>query len=674
MRLITRRIHRAFPELDSYDDEQCLRFINAARGRVVRRVLAFIGLCLLFAILFGLSVGIVFGAAAALKSLGWISSATPDKTWMGGVLIVFASVAAPLGTAIIRDIMLRRRIRYVLRERGSCRKCRYSLIGLAVDAQLQVACPECGEISVVDSSLGELVRDQAGTVSYRPLGLAAEPHQEWLTPARKRLIKRFACGVGVFVFGVCPLLWGGYELFLRRQASQAAAAMIGSKGFLNRVRAAQDPGVGETVPDAWDAFFAAQALRQQVEEDWRSSHRSEEPGSADVPDVSGLMSRTLTSQTLEGRTAEIAERAAAKVLIAEYRDAGVYSALRELAARRRAVRPMPMDSEWGPFSYLVPELGQARAFARINGARMVLGFDAGDTAEFADAMESNLAISRILKRQPLLIDRLVASAIDELTMRILFETLASSPTPDLVEAMSLAIDRQWNALPLTEAIENERTYTLECINWVFAEPSRVRFGSLSPVLRAYSGMTSSSLIRGRLGTRTMNIDAANQLFNGYVQEAAKPPADRDFSMVDSGLDSNLVLLSAVISLPGRSLRAMTEAETKMNAIRCMIAIESFRSQNGEYPEAIDEISPRYIREIPADPWDSNGGRLRYRRIDPRQDPLQRGYLLYSVGIDGRDNSGASASDVAPGATPRPASGLDLIFNSTPPVKPALGRE
>lgn len=64
--------------------------------------------------------------------------------------------------------------------------------------------------------------------------------------------------------------------------------------------------------------------------------------------------------------------------------------------------------------------------------------------------------------------------------------------------------------------------------------------------------------------------------------------------------------------------------------RVLLAVERYRLVHGSLPEAIDSLVPEHFASVPEDPLD--GMPLRYKRLD-------RGYVIYSVGEDRRDNGG-----------------------------------
>ena len=68
----------------------------------------------------------------------------------------------------------------------------------------------------------------------------------------------------------------------------------------------------------------------------------------------------------------------------------------------------------------------------------------------------------------------------------------------------------------------------------------------------------------------------------------------------------------------------------MESAQVAIAVEHFRLDTGKLPERLDELVPKYMEKVPIDPFD--GKPLRYKR-------LEKGYTIYSIGEDGKDDGG-----------------------------------
>ena len=80
-----------------------------------------------------------------------------------------------------------------------------------------------------------------------------------------------------------------------------------------------------------------------------------------------------------------------------------------------------------------------------------------------------------------------------------------------------------------------------------------------------------------------------------------------------------------------------------------LAVEQFRNEKGALPEALKDLTPAFLAEVPEDPFTSL--ELSYHR-------LPEGYVVYSVGRDLMDDGGKEPPN---GQTPHGASGYDLTF-------------
>jgi hypothetical protein len=65
------------------------------------------------------------------------------------------------------------------------------------------------------------------------------------------------------------------------------------------------------------------------------------------------------------------------------------------------------------------------------------------------------------------------------------------------------------------------------------------------------------------------------------------------------------------------------------------ALARFHCDSGHYPKSLDVLAPKYLDRIPQDVFSGKG--LIYR-------PTENGYLLYSVGVNGKDDGGQGYDD------------------------------
>ena len=73
-----------------------------------------------------------------------------------------------------------------------------------------------------------------------------------------------------------------------------------------------------------------------------------------------------------------------------------------------------------------------------------------------------------------------------------------------------------------------------------------------------------------------------------------------------------------------------------DVMKLAFALAEYHARNGEYPERLADLTPNYVASVPKDIF-NNDADLHYARQDD-------GYLLYSVGLDGRDEGGRSMED------------------------------
>ncbi len=65
------------------------------------------------------------------------------------------------------------------------------------------------------------------------------------------------------------------------------------------------------------------------------------------------------------------------------------------------------------------------------------------------------------------------------------------------------------------------------------------------------------------------------------------------------------------------------------------ALAAYRADHGAYPAKLADLTPNYVAEVPKDIF--NDSELHYRLEG-------KGYLLYSVGVNGKDDGAKSYED------------------------------
>jgi len=99
-----------------------------------------------------------------------------------------------------------------------------------------------------------------------------------------------------------------------------------------------------------------------------------------------------------------------------------------------------------------------------------------------------------------------------------------------------------------------------------------------------------------------------------------------------------VLVALLMPAAGKVQGAADRTRQTHDNLRLALALEAYHRDNGAYPEKLAALAPKYMAAVPGDLF---GGDLIYKREG-------KGYLLSSVGPDGKDDGGRTRDDVPPG--------------------------
>ena len=97
-----------------------------------------------------------------------------------------------------------------------------------------------------------------------------------------------------------------------------------------------------------------------------------------------------------------------------------------------------------------------------------------------------------------------------------------------------------------------------------------------------------------------------------------------------GEAAGILLLSLLLPSYERFSEFETSTNTYRDLAQLSYALAAYRADHEQYPKSLDELSEKYIVDIPVDRF--SGRSLRYK-------PVNRGYILYSVGANGKDDDG-----------------------------------
>ncbi|MBX3390254.1 MAG: hypothetical protein KF691_12470 [Phycisphaeraceae bacterium] len=546
MRIPGSKIYRAFPDLDQFSDDQCRKFLRAAnRGFWWASLRIFVWVSGTISILMVAAVGLSFLTGA------W-------QTWLGESVVEFVgglspwlalAVLVPLAALVLRDWMLIRLVRSILRNRGCCSKCSYGLLGLPVDAELCVTCPECGARTKVDPSLGELTRDAQGNTRFQPSADSLVVRKFW-TPRRKKWAIRIGAAA-VLVFVVFPLTALAIrEALMQFDASKASADRMRIRAeWAALMEEGQPQGSSPGQTDAWTIQQAISNTHDRIINQLMATDPKRNPD-GDVPMVDLIylppvppgpddFGGSLFPPALERYKRKLKSRELGLELLKEMREAGAFEDLDRMCKARRALPNIVVDPN-RPLSEVLPsEIGRCRALFRMNAARMYLARQSGDVDEYVRAAEANFALIRMLRCGPTGIYQLVATAIQAGTLDQCSGYFADGAPPELAGKLRAAMARQHSVAAYPYGIRGEQLMTADTIAWLFEKPSRVRLGMRSSAVIELLGtsMSSTPISQSWVGWYGENKAVLEALFAEKITNSKAESWLRTVNTIDTSLSA-----------------------------------------------------------------------------------------------------------------------------------------
>jgi hypothetical protein len=330
------------------------------------------------------------------------------------------------------------------------------------------------------------------------------------------------------------------------------------------------------------------------------------------------------------------------------------SLVRQAAAMPRCRFPVNWEDGAGA---LFPHLPKLRSFSRLLGADAALAAIDGQPARALADLDALVGMTRHIASEPVLIGQMVqygCLSVAQESLRRLIET-TSIDEPD-----SRALDRTLAGVdlydPFARAVQAERCLGL----WVFdvarADPARWRAVAGNQIT---PGLLFSAVLRP-VGSPLLKMDEQCylRLMAGGLALARRRERVSHAEWGDADLRYPWYADVTRLMLPAFSLAGdrRDEAVARLALARWGLALDLFHQRTGRYPEALAEVDGILGQKLPADPF--SGQAFRYRRQGS-------GYVLYSVGVNGRDDGGQTSHTYGPPATDAPSG--DTSNTSGPPV-------
>ena len=326
--------------------------------------------------------------------------------------------------------------------------------------------------------------------------------------------------------------------------------------------------------------------------------------------------------------------------------------LRAASRRPYSRYPVIYDLE-NPWGILIPHLARIKDVVPRLKLKACAELAAGHGENALEDVKLMLYAADSLKEEPILISYLVRLACLQIAIQPVWEGLAEHRWSDsqLQEIQSRL--QQYDCLAdMKRPLDGERAAGMLTADLLYRQKYRVSdlfdLDAPDPTGGCFMNLVSRVAPHGWYYQEQMNycrlyenqlggtFDAAKKrVFPGQIQTRAHE-LEREIAGGRLGKTLKAVvhhqllaamLLPALSNLPLKA--AMAQTATDQAALAC--ALERFRLANGQFPEKLDALAPRFFSQLPNDII--TGQSFKYRRSDDGR------FVLYSVGWNEKDDGG-----------------------------------
>lgn len=639
MRLLRLKPYRAIPELDHFSDEQCRQFMGAARaswrGRAQRATF-----------LVAAMIVIMISSTAALvliwRLLGHRPVIPGDDFFFQVVVSAIVGISTGLfGGLIVNDRLLRRCIRRLIRDCGSCPGCQYTLVGMPVNAERCVKCPECGREIDADESMGEIALNDRGERAYLPRVARVDSRSAQRRRQRHRRFVAWTLSATTAFLLISGAAYGLFFWSLARQAERARSERHTARD-IEAARALMWPN-GRTAESAAEWATFERTLRAFTELGDRLTQESRESGEDkgalyfDPMSLDPKMNEATYLQSRPRQSLAVNRQFAERFLECAKKE-GLLDRLATLRDLNAPMRTLEFDEEHQMF-FTVPISGgmETRQVARVCLGRMFVAKSANDPDAYTQALDDALTASNIISRQGFLADWMVGIAVDTFVLTAVRDQMASFP------------DSAWHARVLDVLRRHGDRPTLidahRCERISMRDATQVFYSSPSDVQRTMIGLDWLQLVpaanpfKRRIGNYEESMKLIDTHFDkwiAYAKSATPGPAP--------GAITGCVV--ADVLAPWSARAAGNEVGTLEVRRRVVLglACEVYRQRHGQWPDRMDEVAELLPdRSFLIDPT--------LRKPFTLAGPKRRAALVSSLELILAGDTPAEEAPAEPGETP-----------------------
>jgi hypothetical protein len=289
----------------------------------------------------------------------------------------------------------------------------------------------------------------------------------------------------------------------------------------------------------------------------------------------------------------------------------------------------PIDLSKG-FEALMPDLSKIRESARLLDLEAILHAENGKPEQAVDSITSTFGLARSLSKEPLLISQLVRIACQALAVSTLERNINRTEfTDEQLADLSQTLINAEDPCAMPRAFVGERCAGLSIFKMPAAQINQVADGDSSPLAVIAFALYKFS------GLADMDAVMYADLMDDYLKAIQLPSYKRQDAV--EAVSKRIETISKIHILLRLFMPAFSRVTTlevrsiaQLHTARSGLAVQRYRHAAGRLPDTLAELVPTYLDAVPKDPFD--GEELRYKK-------LETGFVVYSIGEDGNDDSG-----------------------------------
>jgi hypothetical protein len=275
-------------------------------------------------------------------------------------------------------------------------------------------------------------------------------------------------------------------------------------------------------------------------------------------------------------------------------------------------------------------------------------------------------LGRLVGRGATLIEGLVGVAICQIAANA---TLAYLDSADLTAGQARACAKDLRSLPAfaptAEKIEvMERMAGLDALQMVrrggpaalanllddssFVVPDQKALDAVdwATVMQTMNGGYDRLVVAMKVRDRAARAKAFEKVEADFLAAKKEVADEKKLKKLSDAKDGKAIgkafggLLMSLLSPALQKVQLAHERGEQVAAnLQVAFALAAYKADKGNYPAKLADLAPKYLQEVPGDLF--SGKALIYK-------PSGKGYLLYSVGANGKDDGGKTYGDEEPG--------------------------